>query len=65
MHGLSWSAEHVEEWSGYLDLPGGRHLYWHSYESRHKPEDSPVMLWLNGGPGCSRCLRLRPAVRGN
>lgn len=40
-------------WSGYVDLPGGKHLHYMFIESMNAPATDPVLLWLNGGPGCS------------
>ena len=40
-------------YSGYLDVPGGKHLHYIFVESMSNPVADPVSLWLNGGPGCS------------
>ena len=37
---------------GYLDA-NGKHFFFWFFESRSKPADDPLILWLNGGPGCS------------
>ncbi|KAJ3222251.1 hypothetical protein HK099_002526 [Clydaea vesicula] len=42
----------VKQVVGYLDADG-RHFFFWFFESRHKPESDPLILWLNGGPGCS------------
>ncbi|CAL9706573.1 unnamed protein product [Knipowitschia caucasica] len=39
--------------SGYLDLSTGKSLHYWFVESQSKPDSDPLVLWLNGGPGCS------------
>ncbi|MEQ2284006.1 hypothetical protein AMECASPLE_017264, partial [Ameca splendens] len=41
------------QFSGYLNLADGKHLHYWFVESQNKPSSDPVVLWLNGGPGCS------------
>jgi len=43
----------IKQHSGYLDISDGRHLFYWFFEARRDPENAPLMLWLNGGPGCS------------
>lgn len=43
----------VVQHSGYLDISDSKHLWFIFFESRSNPKDDPVVLWLNGGPGCS------------
>lgn len=50
--GLSWQPK-FKHYSGYLKATGTRHLHYWFVESSHNPKADPVVLWLNGGPGCS------------
>ncbi|SCV69594.1 BQ2448_2614 [Microbotryum intermedium] len=40
-------------YSGYVDIGNQKNLFFFYIESRSNPLKDPVVLWLNGGPGCS------------
>ncbi|SCZ96826.1 BZ3500_MvSof-1268-A1-R1_Chr4-1g06774 [Microbotryum saponariae] len=40
-------------YSGYLDIAEHSHMFFSLAESRDKPDEDALLLWLNGGPGCS------------
>jgi len=39
--------------SGYLNASDTKHIHYYFVESEGDPSKDPVILWLNGGPGCS------------
>ena len=44
-----------KQYSGYItiDETHGRNLFYWFLESQGNPDQDPVVLWMNGGPGCS------------
>lgn len=50
----SLGIDDVKQYTGYIDLEDqDKHFFFWFFEARHKPKEAPVILWLNGGPGCS------------
>ncbi|CUG89099.1 serine carboxypeptidase II-3-like, putative [Bodo saltans] len=45
-------------YAGYVPLGDGRKSFYWFVESENKPKTDPLVLWLNGGPGCSSLLGL-------
>jgi carboxypeptidase C (cathepsin A) len=48
---LCETTEGVNSYSGFLDIAEDKHLFFWFFESRRSPEEDPVTLFLNGGPG--------------
>jgi carboxypeptidase C (cathepsin A) len=48
------------QYSGYLTVSEehGRNIFYWYVESQHHPSTDPVVLWSNGGPGCSGLIGL-------
>ncbi|CAN6306433.1 unnamed protein product [Urochloa humidicola] len=44
-----------DQYAGYVtvDAKAGRALFYYFVEASQDPSDKPLVLWLNGGPGCS------------
>ncbi|KZT58122.1 alpha/beta-hydrolase [Calocera cornea HHB12733] len=54
-----WCDPSVWSWTGYLDVDGGaKHMFFYFFESRRAPAEDPLLMWINGGPGCSASLGL-------
>ena len=53
--GLNYGDPGFKQFSGYLTVnpDSGRNLFYWYVESQDNPDKDPVVLWSNGGPGCS------------
>jgi len=45
-------------YSGYIDASPTKHLHYVFVTSLTDPINDPVVIWFNGGPGCSSMLAL-------
>jgi cathepsin A (carboxypeptidase C) len=51
---LKFSNTNVKHYTGYShDKQEDKHLFYWLVESQNDPKNDPLILWLNGGPGCS------------
>ena len=46
----------TDSYSGYLPVTETKSLHYVYVESQSAPADDPVLIWFNGGPGCSSLL---------
>ncbi|KZS97808.1 peptidase S10, serine carboxypeptidase [Sistotremastrum niveocremeum HHB9708] len=54
-----WCDPTVHVYTGYLDVDyGTKHLWFYFFESRSSPDTDDVVMWINGGPGCSSSVGL-------
>lgn len=47
-----------DQWTGTIDVTDERRLFFWYFDSRNDPENDPVIIWLNGGPGGSSMMGL-------
>ncbi|XP_050394322.1 lysosomal protective protein-like [Patella vulgata] len=57
MPGLA-KQPNFKQYSGYLKASGTKKLHYWFVESVGNPAKDPLVLWMNGGPGCSSVLGL-------
>lgn len=55
---VGFGPENAKNWSGYISIRDGRHIWYNFFESRNSPEKAPLLLWMTGGPGCSSLIAL-------
>ncbi|KAH8102251.1 alpha/beta-hydrolase [Cristinia sonorae] len=56
--GVCETTPGVYQASGYGDLSANESMWFWFFEARKNPENAPLVLWLNGGPGSSSMLGL-------
>jgi len=45
-----------DSYSGYLNVTDTKRLHYVFLESHREPANDPIIIWFNGGPGCSSLL---------
>jgi carboxypeptidase C (cathepsin A) len=45
--------EDVPMWSGYVNVTPSQWLFYWLFETRDAAPDAPLIIWTNGGPGCT------------
>ncbi|CAL9042203.1 serine carboxypeptidase-like 35 [Musa acuminata AAA Group] len=46
-------AVEFRHYAGYVRVSDDKALFFWFFEAKRRPEEKPLVLWLNGGPGCS------------
>lgn len=60
--GVCETTPGVKSYSGYVDLSPTSHTFFWFFEARHDPQNAPITLWLNGGPGSDSLIGLLEGI---
>ncbi|OTB09741.1 hypothetical protein K445DRAFT_323689 [Daldinia sp. EC12] len=58
LEGVCETTPGVNSYSGYVDLDENTHMFFWFFEARNNPDEAPLTLWLNGGPGSDSLIGL-------
>ncbi|KAI1394421.1 peptidase [Hypoxylon trugodes] len=58
LEGVCETTPGVSSYSGYVDLDDETHMFFWFFEARKNPDEAPLTLWLNGGPGSDSLIGL-------
>jgi carboxypeptidase C (cathepsin A) len=56
--GVCETTPGVKSYAGYVDISPTEHTFFWFFEARHDPQNAPITLWLNGGPGSDSLIGL-------
>jgi|SRR5690242_8879662 len=56
--GICETTEGVDDYAGYISLNEKTNMFFWFFEARENPEEKPLTLWLNGGPGSDSLIGL-------